>query len=81
MSAVEDVRRALKPLIDREVVMMVHNCSFAMTEGAPNFQERLRIAVAIDDDAPERYRGEAEALVQKEGIDVDLHLKGYASRA
>ena len=78
VSAVEDVRRALKPLIDREVVMMVHDGSYGATEGVSSPQERPCVAVAIEDDTPERYRGEAEALVQKEGIDVDLHLKCYA---
>ena len=86
MRIIDEVRRALQPLMDRGLVHEVHIGTFARYGGVPNPDPppnpgpHEAITVLVNADNPEAHRVDIMKLVLEAGLKAELHLQPNPSR-
>lgn len=81
MSIVDEVRRALQPMIDQGLVHAVQIAVAASYQPRPDPNPHEAITVMVNADDPEAHRVDIEKLLLQAGLKVDLRLQKNPSRA
>ncbi len=81
MSIVDDVRRALQPLIDQGLVHDVQWGAVAAYENILDPAAHLPVMVLVNANDPEAHRVDIMKLILQAGLKVDLRLHSNPLRA
>ena len=80
MSIIDEVRRALQPLIAQGLVHEVRIGTLARYDGMPSASPHEAFTILVNADNPEAHRVDIMKLVLEAGLKAELHLQPNPSR-